>query len=171
VAHPPTWTLTTPDTGAGKALLTGLSQGPWGPWSPPQAQTAWPESLVGVGTVVLDGLSGPIFLNVVPARLTLDAYATLLGDELARVDGVAVEEAQVVAGWRPRGLEVALVRGLARAHPGPDLRFWQVALLDEGGRQMLLVALTMPAQADSTQVETLLRRMVQQIEYREAAPR
>ncbi len=170
MAHPPTWTLTTPDTGTGVALLAELSEGPWGAWASPQAQTAWPESLVGMGTAVLDDLSGPILLNAVPARLTLDAYATLLADELARMDGVTVEAAQVVAGWRPRGLEVALVRGLARPDPGPELRFWQVALLDAGGRQMLLVGLTLPAQADSTQAETLLRRMIQQMEYRGPAP-
>ncbi len=170
MAHPPTWTLATPEPGTGEALLADLSESPWAPWSPPQAQTTWPESLIGVGTATLYDLSGQLTVNAVPARLTLDAYVTLLQDELAQVEGVTVEEAQVVAGWRPRGVEVGLVRGLSQIPEGPELRFWQVALLDEGGRRMLLVGLTVPAQADGAQVEALLRRVIQRVEYRGPAP-
>ncbi len=164
LAYPPEWTLAPADPMMAETLLTELGQGPLAPWLPREAGGDWAQSLIGVGTISGAAGSSRLFFNWLETDLTLDAYVALLRDELAAVEGMQVEWAEVVSGWRPLGAEIGLVRSRWQT-PGGALRAWQVAVLDEDRRSFLLITLAGPEEVDPNHLEAQLRQVVQGIVF------
>lgn len=164
IPYPPEWTLAPADPMMAEALLAALNNSPLTPWVPTEATESWAPSLIGVGTIPTGATPARLLLNWMEADLTLDALVALLRDELTAVEGMQVERAEVVSGWRPLGAEIGLVRFRWQT-PGVALRAWQVAVLDEDRRSFLLISLAGPEEVDPNHLETQLRQVVQRIVF------
>ena len=172
LAHPPEWQLFAPaDMTAPVDALSANAAADLAPVLD-MIQSA-PENLAAFAVIGVlpssHNYTPTVTLMVMPAEpLSLDAYANLLEKQLNTLPYIEAESAEVVAGLRPQGLEVASIHysvdGDMYQLDDQTLQGWQVALLDPTGESLVVITFTLPA-ADFTTIQPTLREFIHRIQF------
>ncbi len=109
-------------------------------------------------------------ISLSAAGLPLHLYAQLVAAQLDGIEGIDVEGAEVIAGLRPRGAEVASIRyradGALYNLPGLEIAGWQVGVLSPDAETFLVLTFGMRGD-DFAELEPLLGEIVQRVRWSE----
>ncbi len=140
------------------------------------AQAIQQEDLfVGLGFQFADdGSSETRFVNNINAiafdteGLFLQLIAQLIAAQLDSMEGFEVDSAEVAAGLRPAGAEVASVRyrseGALFNQPDMEIIGWQVGVLSPDGERIVILTFSIRSE-DFAELEPLLVEIVQRVRW------
>ena len=102
--------------------------------------------------------------------LFLQLIAQMLAAQLDSMDGFVVDSAEVVAGLRPEGVEVASVRyrseGALFNQPDMEIVGWQVGVLSPQAERIVVLTFSIRSE-DFAELEPLLTEIVQRVQWLE----
>ena len=135
------------------------------------------DLFVGLGFQFLtDSSRDTRFINNINAiylhteGLFLQLIAQMIAAQLDSMDGLVVDSAEVVAGLRPEGAEVASVRyrseGALFDQPDMEIVGWQVGVLSPGAERIVVLTFSIRSE-DFAELEPLLAEIVQRVQWLE----
>lgn len=133
------------------------------------------DLFVGLGFQYPTGISPDTkFVNNINAiffpteGLFLQLIAQLIAAQLESMEGFEVDSAEVVAGLRPEGAEVASVRyrseGALFNQPDMEVVGWQVGVLSPDGEGIVILTFSVRSE-DLAELEPLLAEIVQRVRW------
>ena len=135
------------------------------------------DLFVGLGfQFITDSSRDTRFVNNINAiyfhteGLFLQLIAQMIGAQLDSMDGFVVDSAEVVAGLRPEGAEVASVRyrseGALFNQPDREIIGWQVGVLSPEAERIVVLTFSIRSE-DFAELEPLLTELVQRVQWLE----
>ena len=135
------------------------------------------DLFVGLGfQFITDSSRDTRFVNNINAiyfhteGLFLQLIAQMIGAQLDSMDGFVVDSAEVVAGLRPEGAEVASVRyrseGALFNQPDMEIIGWQVGVLSPEAERIVVLTFSIRSE-DFAELEPLLTELVQRVQWLE----
>ncbi|MCY4082097.1 MAG: hypothetical protein OXF54_17775 [Caldilineaceae bacterium] len=135
------------------------------------------DLFVGLGfQFITDSSRDTRFVNNINAiyfhteGLFLQLIAQMIAAQLNSMDGFVVESAEVVAGLRPEGAEVASVRyrseGSLFDQPDMEIIGWQVGVLSPEAERIVVLTFSIRSE-DFAELEPLLTEIVQRVQWLE----
>ena len=102
--------------------------------------------------------------------LSLQLIAQMIAAQLDSMEGIRVDSAEVVAGLRPEGAEVASVRyrskGALFNQPDMEIVGWQVGILSPDAERIVVLTFSIRSE-DFAELEPLLTEIVQRVQWLE----
>ena len=135
------------------------------------------DLFVGLGfQFITDSSRDTRFVNNINAiyfhteGLFLQLIAQMIAAQLNSMDGFVVDSAEVVAGLRPEGAEVASVRyrseGALFNQPDMEIIGWQVGVLSPEAERIVVLTFSIRSE-DFAELEPLLTEIVQRVQWLE----
>ncbi|MYH61161.1 MAG: hypothetical protein F4148_05190 [Caldilineaceae bacterium SB0675_bin_29] len=135
------------------------------------------DLFVGLGfQFITDSSRDTRFVNNINAiyfhteGLFLQLIAQMIAAQLDSMDGFVVDSAEVVAGLRPEGAEVASVRyrseGALFNQPDMEIIGWQVGVLSPEAERIVVLTFSIRSE-DFAELEPLLTEIVQRVQWLE----